>query len=120
MKSPGHRSLSDDNQLLFVYGSLTNPDERQRLLHRSIEAETARIVGYARGRNRYYFVREQADAVTEGAILSGLSARDLAILDRYEEVPRLYTRERIEVIAADGRRVTCWIYMPGSAFDFGR
>jgi gamma-glutamylcyclotransferase (GGCT)/AIG2-like uncharacterized protein YtfP len=110
--SRGIDLLSDDNQLLFVYGSLTNPAERQRLLHRSIGAEPARLVGYARGRNRYYFVREQADAVTAGAILSGLSARDLAILDRYEEVPRLYTRERIEVIAADGRKIMCWIYLP--------
>lgn len=104
--------MSDDNQLLFVYGSLTNPVERQRLLHRSIGAEPARLIGYARGRNRYCFVRKQADAVTEGAILSGLSARDLAILDEYEEVPTLYIRERIEVIGADGGKIECWIYVP--------
>jgi dipeptidyl aminopeptidase/acylaminoacyl peptidase len=65
-----------------------------------------------RGRRRYYFVAKQADTVTEGAILEGLSARDLAILDQYEEVPTLYTRERIEVVAADGRKIECWIYLP--------
>lgn len=109
--------MSDDDQVLFVYGSLTNPVERQRLLHRSVEATSARLVGYARGRSRYYFVRRQADAVTEGAVLSGLSARDLAILDRYEEVPRLYTRERIEVMAEDERKIECWIYMPTDWFS---
>jgi gamma-glutamylcyclotransferase (GGCT)/AIG2-like uncharacterized protein YtfP len=104
--------LTDDNQLLFVYGSLTNPVERLRLLGRSIEANPARLTGYARGRKRYYFVTKQADAVTDGAILSGLSARDLAILDEYEEVPTLYTRERVEVISADGHKIECWIYLP--------
>src|SRR5271166_5121687 len=102
----------NDNEILFVYGSLMNPAERIRLLGRPINASPARLVGYARGRKRYYFVAKKADAVTDGAILEGLSARDLAILDQYEEVPTLYTRERIGVIAADSRRIECWIYLP--------
>jgi gamma-glutamylcyclotransferase (GGCT)/AIG2-like uncharacterized protein YtfP len=104
--------MENDDQLLFVYGSLMNPAERLRLLGRPIDASLARLVGYERGRKRHYFVVKKADAVTDGAILEGLSARDLAILDRYEEVPTLYTRERIEVVAADGRKIECWIYMP--------
>ena len=105
-------TVENDNQLLFVYGSLIDPAERQRLLTRPIEAIPARLPGYVRGHRRYYFVAKQADAVTEGAILEGLSACDLAILDRYEEVPTLYTRERIEVVAVDGRNIECWIYLP--------
>jgi hypothetical protein len=27
-------------------------------------------------------------------------------------VPRLYTRERIEVVAVDGHAVGCWVYLP--------
>ena len=104
--------MENDDQLLFVYGSLMDPAERQRLLGRPIEAIPARLAGYMRGRKRYYFVAKQEDAVTEGAILEGLSARDLAILDDYEEVPTLYTRERIEVVATDGRKIECWIYLP--------
>ena len=104
--------MESNDQLLFVYGSLMDPAERQRLLTRPIEAIPARLPGYGRGRRRYYFVAKQADAVTEGAILEGLSARDLAILDQYEEVPTLYTRERIEVVAVDGRGIECWIYLP--------
>jgi gamma-glutamylcyclotransferase (GGCT)/AIG2-like uncharacterized protein YtfP len=105
-------TVENDDQLLFVYGSLMDPAERQRLLGRPIEAIPARLDGYVRGRRRYYFVAKQADTVTEGAILEGLSARDLAILDQYEEVPKLYTRERIEVVAADARKIECWIYLP--------
>jgi gamma-glutamylcyclotransferase (GGCT)/AIG2-like uncharacterized protein YtfP len=106
--------VENDDQLLFVYGSLMDPAERQRLLTRPIEAIPARLYGYARGRTRYYFVAKEADAVTEGAILEGLSAHDLAILDDYEEIPKLYTRERIDVVATDGRKIECWIYLPTS------
>ena len=101
-----------DNQLLFVYGSLINPAERLRLLGRPIDASPAHLPNYARGRKRHYFVAKRADAITDGAILEGLTARDLAILDEYEEVPMLYTRERIEVLAADGQKIECWIYLP--------
>jgi len=104
--------MDDDNELLFVYGSLMNPAERLRLLGRPIDASPARLHGYARGHKRYYFVAEQDDAVTDGAILEGLTARDMEILDQYEEVPALYTRERIEVLAADARKIECWIYLP--------
>lgn len=108
----GVTTMHNDDELLFVYGSLMDPAERVRLLHRPIEAAPARLVGYQRGQKRYYFVASQADAITDGAILEGLGARDLAILDAYEDVPRLYTRDRIEVLGADGRHIECWIYLP--------
>ena len=106
--------MDDDDQLLFVYGSLMNPAERVILLGHPVEASPAHLAGYARGRKRYYFVAKQAGAITDGAILEGLTARDLAILDEYEEVPTLYTRERVEVVAADARKIECWIYLPTS------
>jgi len=106
--------MKNDGQLLFVYGSLLNSAKRVLLLGRSINARPARLPDYARGRKRFDFVAKQADAVTDGAILEGLTARDLTILDEYEEVPRLYTRERVEVLAADARKIECWIYLPTS------
>ena len=106
--------LENGDELLFVYGTLMNPAERVILLGRPIDASPGRITGYVRGRKRHYFVAKQADAITDGAILEGLSAGDLAILDEYEEAPALYARERIEVIAADGRKIECWIYLPTS------
>jgi gamma-glutamylcyclotransferase (GGCT)/AIG2-like uncharacterized protein YtfP len=104
--------MKNDDHLLFVYGSLMNPAERLRLLGRPTNASPARLPNYARGQKRYYFVTKQSDAVTDGAILEALTAHDLAILDQYEEVPTLYTRERIEVLAADTRKIECWIYLP--------
>ena len=104
--------MDNDNQLLFIYGTLMNPAERLRLLGRPIEASPARLAGYTLGRKRYYFVAKLEDATTDGAILEGLSARDFEILDGYEEVPTLYSRERIEVVAADGSKIECWIYLP--------
>lgn len=104
--------MDNDNQLLFVYGTLMNPAERLRLLGRPIDASPARLAGYTRGRKRYHFVAKLEDAITDGAILEGLSARDFEILDGYEEVPTLYSRERIEVVAADGSKIECWIYLP--------
>jgi gamma-glutamylcyclotransferase (GGCT)/AIG2-like uncharacterized protein YtfP len=106
--------MDDDGEILFVYGALMNPAERLRLLGRPVNASPARLEGYARGRKRYYFVAEEAGAVTDGAILDGLTAHDLAILDEYEDVPTLYARERIEVLTADGRKIECWIYLPTS------
>ena len=104
--------MDNDDQLLFVYGSLIDPAERMRLLGRPIDAIPARLPGYVRGRKRYYFVAEEPGAVTDGAILESLTARDFTILDAYEEVPTLYTRARIEVVAADARKIKCWIYLP--------
>jgi gamma-glutamylcyclotransferase (GGCT)/AIG2-like uncharacterized protein YtfP len=106
--------MDNDNQLLFVYGSLMDPAERLRLLGRPIDASPAHLPGYTRGRKRYYYIAKQEDAVTDGAILEGLRAHDFEILDAYEEVPTLYTRERIEVVTADARKIECWIYLPTS------
>jgi hypothetical protein len=41
-----------------------------------------------------------------------LTPLDLQKLDRYEEVPRLYTREKIEVFDQSGNPLRCWIYLP--------
>lgn len=103
---------NENDQMLFVYGSLMNPFERQRLLGRPLDAAPARLEGYARGQKRYYYVVKKGGATTGGAILEGLGASDFAILDAYEEVPQLYTRERVEVLSADGRKIECWIYLP--------
>ena len=104
--------MNNDGELLFVYGSLIDPAERIRLLTRIIEAIPARLPNYERGQKRYYFVAKRSGANTDGAILEGLQSRDFEVLDAYEDVPRLYTRERIEVLTLDSRRIECWIYLP--------
>jgi gamma-glutamylcyclotransferase (GGCT)/AIG2-like uncharacterized protein YtfP len=99
------------NSALFVYGSLLDTLHRAELLGREIAAAPARIVGYER-RRRHYYLAAREGAETDGLLLSGLGARDFGILDRYEEVPRLYTRERVMVVSADGAAIGCWIYLP--------
>jgi hypothetical protein len=45
-------------------------------------------------------------------LLLDLTRRDFEILDTYEELPLLYTREKIEVIDLDGQHQRSWVYMP--------
>jgi hypothetical protein len=45
-------------------------------------------------------------------VLTDLEAQDFARLDRYEEVPSLYTREQIEVVDMGGALIRCWVYLP--------
>lgn len=97
---------------LFVYGSLLDPAHRAELLGREIAAVKARLDGYERRRRRHYYLVPRAGAKTEGLVLKGLGARDFAILDRYEEVPKLYTRERVMVVGADRAEIECWVYLP--------
>jgi gamma-glutamylcyclotransferase (GGCT)/AIG2-like uncharacterized protein YtfP len=100
------------NSRLFVYGALLERARRVRLLGSEVEVSAATLGGYARMRARHFYIVRRAGAKTRGAILSWLGARDFRILDEYEDVPRLYTRERIEVTDDRGAQVECWIYMP--------
>jgi gamma-glutamyl AIG2-like cyclotransferase len=102
----------DKATALFVYGSLLDPSHREEILGRRVETAPATIRDYERGRERYYFIRKRVGIDTAGLILHGLTARDFAILDRYEEVPALYTRDEAEVIEAGGEAVRCFIYLP--------
>jgi hypothetical protein len=98
---------------LFVYGSLLDEAHRTTLLGREVTAAPARLDGYERRRSRYFYIVEQAGAETPGLVLSGLGERDFVVLDRYEDVPRLYTRMKIEVVdAGSGAALRCWIYLP--------
>lgn len=107
MESQGNLALP-----LFVYGSLIDPIHRAEVLGHSADGVPAILHGYARGRSRHWYIRRQADAQTAGVLLTDLEARDFATLDRYEEVPTLYTRERVEVVTMDGVCVHCWVYLP--------
>lgn len=101
-----------DHERLFVYGVLLDAKLRDRLLGRELRSEPALLSGYERGHKRYFFVAPHAGASVPGEILSELMPDDFALLDRYEAVPRLYTRERARVQNATGEPVDCWIYLP--------
>jgi gamma-glutamylcyclotransferase (GGCT)/AIG2-like uncharacterized protein YtfP len=105
----------DSDGALFVYGSLLDAAHRAKLLGREVAAAPARFEGYERRRGRYFYIVELAGFATPGLVLSGLGERDFAVLDRYEEVPRLYTRVKVEVTSAAGAVLRCWVYLPTPA-----
>lgn len=105
----------DGDRALFVYGSLLDAAHRAALIGREVGAAPARLEGYERRRGRYFYIVERAGAETSGLVLSGLGERDFAALDRYEEVPHLYTRVKIKVTHAGGAALRCWVYLPTPA-----
>lgn len=106
---------ADGDGSLFVYGSLLDVAHRAVVLGREVATAPARLEGYERRRDRYFYIVGRTGAGTPGLVLSGLGERDFAVLDRYEEVPRLYTRIEIEVADAGGAALRCWVYMPTTA-----
>jgi hypothetical protein len=97
---------------VFVYGSLLDYRRQRQVIGRELRMLPARLPGFERKRRRYYYIVARAGAETSGAILLGLDARDLTALDRYEELPTLYTREIVTVVTAGGGRISCWCYLP--------
>jgi len=102
----------DESGALFVYGTLIDRDLRERLIGRAVSASPALLPGYERRRGRHYYVVKRDGARADGLLLEGLNERDFALLDRYEDVPRLYVRERVEVIDEHGAARRCWLYLP--------
>jgi gamma-glutamylcyclotransferase (GGCT)/AIG2-like uncharacterized protein YtfP len=97
---------------LFVYGSLVDADHRAEIIGRRVEVIPATLKDYERGKGRYWFIRPRVGAVTEGAILGNLTDAEFFTLDGYEEVPVLYTRERVSVTLGGGEERECWVYLP--------
>ena len=105
---------------VFVYGSLLRRGRQREVVGRELPMLPARLPGFERRRERYFYLVGKVGAETAGAILLDLSGRDLSALDRYEEVPSLYTREIVTVLTAAGGRITCWCYMPTARITGGR
>ena len=108
-------AMPDEATSLFVYGSLIDATRREQIIGRRVEAIAATLHDYERDRTRHYYVRRCAGCSTPGLLLLNLDARDFATLDRYEEIPVLYTREKITVAIANGEQARCWIYLPTPA-----
>jgi len=106
------RPAATVDEVLFVYGSLLDAAHRASLLGREVTGLPARLEGYARMRGRYFYIVECVGSFTDGLVLTGLNERDFAVLDRYEDAPRLYTRARVEVTSAGDKMLRCWVYLP--------
>jgi gamma-glutamylcyclotransferase (GGCT)/AIG2-like uncharacterized protein YtfP len=97
---------------LFVYGSLLDPARRQEIIGHRVETTPAILHDYQVGRSRYFYITKHPGISTSGLLLLNLTSTDLQRLDRYEEIPRLYTREKVAVLSLSGDRLECWIYLP--------
>jgi gamma-glutamylcyclotransferase (GGCT)/AIG2-like uncharacterized protein YtfP len=102
----------DEATTLFVYGSLLDPVRREEIIGRRVDIIPATLDDYEVGRARYFYIRKHPGMSSAGFLLLNLTPRDLQALDGYEEVPRLYTREKVEVFDESGNPVRCWIYLP--------
>jgi len=101
-----------ETSMLFVYGSLRDASLREEIIGRPVETLPATIPDYELGRARYFYIRRRPGISTPGLLLLNLTLRDFIALDRYEETPRLYTREKVEVRDAERNPVRCWVYLP--------
>ena len=104
-------AFEHDPHALFVYGSLLAEEMRERILGHRVEVIEARLRGFERRRARYYYIARADGAETVGMVMFGLTDEDWRRLDAYEQVPRLYTREEMEVVTSGGL-LRCWVYLP--------
>jgi len=102
----------DEVTTLFVYGSLLDSARRQEIIGRRVDTIQATLHDYELSRGRYFYIRNHPGISTKGLLLLNLTPRDFQELDRYEEIPRLYTRERVEVLDDKGNRLRSWVYLP--------
>jgi len=97
---------------LFVYGTLMDVRIQRQILGRALHGADATLFGYRRVQNpgSYPYVVSCLDARVRGRLLRRLSARDLALLDYYEDEGVLYERRRVTVRVA---AVTheAWVYV---------
>ncbi len=110
----------DEATTLFVYGSLIDPVRREEIIGRRVETKPALIRDYERGRTRYFYIRKRPGVTTAGLLILNLTPHDFRALDRYEEIPRLYTCEKVEVLDSAGNPVQCWAYLPTAITLRGR
>lgn len=101
----------DAEARLFVFGSLLDPTLRAQLLGRAVATLPAILRDYERRRAQYFYVARRSGNAVSGLVLLELTPRDFAVLDQYEEAPRLYTRELVGV-DREGQSLGCWIYLP--------
>lgn len=97
--------------LLFVYGTLMDPETCRGLLGRAPQCEPAELTGYERRTVRhasYPAITATAGATVRGLVLRGLSKSEMAALDDYEgdEYERIPVKTRV-----NGIDVKAWAYV---------
>lgn len=97
---------------LFVYGTLMDETRVRAVVGRGLPRRPAVLDGYERlePAGSYPYVLPRDGATVTGVLLDDVDDAALARLDAYEDEGGLYLR-REAVAVADGRRVTCQVYV---------
>ena len=102
---PGPEDLQKA-ELYFVWGFLMDPQFIQGLMKRVIPFAPAFIRGYCReafvkeGKRGFRLIPFETDIVM-GVVLIAPSVEEVAVLDRFEQVPDVMVKRRIEVTIGD-------------------
>lgn len=99
--------------MLFIYGTLLDDDLRRVVLGRDVASVPAVLSGYQRravvGR-LFPALQEDADGSVTGAVLQGLTSRDLQAIDFYLDTA-LFARKPVQV-SLDGQGVPADVHLP--------
>ena len=105
---PGPEALRTA-ELTFVWGFLMDPEFIRGLVGRVIPFAPALIRGYRRetflkdGKRGFRLI-PQPEGVVMGVALVGPTQEEVAALDRFERVPEVMVKQRIEVTVGDLKR----------------
>ena len=98
----------------FVYGSLMAPEVLQALLGRVPDRTKATVRGYLRWsiKDRVYPAMTRGGDLDEvrGELIHGMSRRELAVLDWFEDEAYVPTRVEVETDAGATETVTCYLW----------
>jgi hypothetical protein len=107
--SPGRVPQAEDlerTELYFVWGFLMDPRFIQGLTGSSIPLAPAVLRGYRRetfvrdGERGFRLVPEE-DGIVMGVVLMDLTEEEGAALDRFEQVPHVMVKKKVEVLVGD-------------------
>jgi gamma-glutamylcyclotransferase (GGCT)/AIG2-like uncharacterized protein YtfP len=89
------------------------PRLRRQLLGREVGTIPAILNNYERRRGRYFYLASSPGSLVQGLVVTELTKGEFEMLDRYEDVPTLYIRDRIRV-ESKGVQTECWVYLPAA------
>jgi len=103
----------DERLNLFVYGTLMDDSRVEMLLNRKVESKKATLHNFLRMTPTWSFpfIVKRAGAATKGRVLFGISKRELAILDDFEDEGSMYYRRHVMVRLDEGGRKRCQTYV---------
>lgn len=100
----------ENNQAVFVYGTLMRRERAEHLMAEGEFAGEATLRGYAiYDLGRYPGILPQAGAEVDGELYF-VSGKMLAAMDEYEDEGSLYYRRKVPVEGENGR-TEAWVYV---------